>query len=143
MSDIPSIVTVGAALMVAWMLWNYSMEKVAVSHRHSRLSSRQIYNDRAKWLNDRWAGSLNRDEDIFRVCNALAQRLRIDPTQLYESDRFDRELAISTAYYTAIDTDDELNAFLHDDLPKLTKSISFPSRSDETLGTIVRLIQLS
>lgn len=141
MYTIPSIVLIGAALVLAWLLWNYSMEKYAVSRRHWLLSSRQIYRDPEQWLHERWIGSLSYEEDVYRVCKALSQRLRIDPTQLYESDRFDRELAISTAYYTAIDVDDQLNSFLHDDLPELTKLNSSPSSLGESLGAIVRQLQ--
>jgi hypothetical protein len=143
MPVIPGVVMVGVVLLVAWMLWNYAMEKVAVARRHSLLSSRRTYHDQKEWLQNHWAGSLNYEEDVRRVCNALAQRLRIDPTQLYESDRIDDELAISTAYYTAIDIDDPLNTFLDDDLRELSESNSSTILSGESLGTIVRKFQSS
>jgi len=78
MSAIPSIVVVGVVLLVAWMLWNFVMEKAAVARRHSLLSSRQTYHDQQEWLHNRWAGFLNYEEDIYRVCNELrSMRLAI------------------------------------------------------------------
>lgn len=65
---------------------------IAKQRRKKCLSSRPI-NSVEKWHEEFFAGQGLDQELVRRVCEALGKEIGVDATQIYPSDRFDRELA--------------------------------------------------
>ena len=128
-------------MIVAWLTWNHYVEKRGNAERFLELSSRQLYSNREEWLAKHWAEYLGEVEFVIHVCGQLATRLAIDPTQLYSTDRFDKDLAIRGKFLLPIDVDDAVCCFFDEDVvsevsPSVVAGVS-------TLGQLVNLVAKS